>query len=110
MTAVWTLEKIGRREAMELAAAENAAFIAELEELSDEEWSAVTDCDPWTVKDVVSHVLGWGEIATSWREAGHQFTASITGWKEHGATVHAQNAIQVKDRAELGARPNSSSA
>ena len=59
----------------------------------------ITDCDPWTVKDVAAHVLGWGELAMSWSEFRHQMAAALRGWRSN--PVHAQNALQVEERAHL---------
>ena len=98
-TDVRALPGIGRREAIELAAAENAAFIAELKALPPAAWDGITDCDPWTVKDVAAHVLGWGELAMSWSEFRHQMAAALRGWRSN--PVHAQNALQVEERAHL---------
>lgn len=98
-TDVRKIPGIGRREAAELAAAENAAFIAELTALAPEAWNGSTDCDPWTVKDVAAHVLGWTEAAMTWREFRHQMSAALRGWRRN--PVHAQNALQVEDRKDL---------
>lgn len=98
-TDVRALPGIGRREAIELAAAENAAFIAELKALPPVAWDGITDCDPWTVKDVAAHVLGWAEAAMSWREFRHQMAAALRGWRSN--PVHAQNALQVEERKHL---------
>lgn len=100
-TDVRKIPGTSRREAAELAAAENAAFIAELTALAPDAWNGSTDCDPWTVKDIASHVLGWGEAGMSWREFRHQMAGAVKGWRAHGNPVHAQNQLQVEDRKDL---------
>ena len=32
---------------------------ATLRSLTDDEWSTPTECEPWTVKDAVAHLIGW---------------------------------------------------
>ena len=100
-TDVRKIQGIRRREAAELAAAENAAFIAELAALAPDAWNGSTDCDPWTAKDIASHVLGWAEAGMSWREFRHQMAGAVKGRRVHGNPVHAQNQLQVDDRNDL---------
>ena len=66
-----------------------------------EEWNAPTDCDRWTVKDIVAHLIGWAECFASFKEFRHQFAASISRRKELGNPVNAQNEQQVEDRRHL---------
>ena len=72
-----------------------------LRTLSPESWEAATDCAPWTVRDIVAHILGWAEALTSFKEAGHQVVASRRRVKELGNPVDAQNQVQVDERAHL---------
>lgn len=72
-----------------------------LRTLSPEAWEATTDCAPWTVRDIVAHILGWAEALTSFKEAGHQLIAGRRRSKELGNPVDGQNQVQVDERAHL---------
>lgn len=72
-----------------------------LRDLSEDQWQAVTRCAPWTVKDVVAHLVGWAEALTSMREMRSQVVRGIRRSKEFGNPTDAQNNIQVEDRAHL---------
>lgn len=54
--------------------------------------------DPWTVKDIVSHVIGWPEASLKPKEMARQFLAGWRTREEHGGTLNAQNEFQVTDR------------
>ena len=87
---------------MEIADAQARALLDLLRSLELEEWELVTDCDPWTVKDSVAHVLAWAEATISPRELVHQFSKAFGDRGSHdGVLLHAQNALQVKERAHL---------
>ena len=40
--------------------AERSALLSELAALTDEQWSTITVCDPWTVRHVVAHMTALG--------------------------------------------------
>ena len=44
----------------EMANAERAMLLTELEGLTDEQWSTMTVCDPWTVRHLVAHLTALG--------------------------------------------------
>ena len=88
-------------EAAELTAQQDRALIDMLRTLGPESWDATTDCAPWTVRDIVAHILGWAEALTSFREAGHQLVAARRRVKEFGNPVDSQNQVQVDERADL---------
>ena len=90
-----------RAEAAALTQEQDRALVDMLRTLSPESWDATTDCAPWTVRDIVAHILGWAEALTSFREAGHQVIASRRRVKELGNPVDAQNQVQVDERAHL---------
>lgn len=46
------------RRAAEVALAQRNALIGQLERLRPDQWSAVTECRPWTVHDVAAHIAG----------------------------------------------------
>ena len=43
-----------------MANAERSALLTELEQLTEDQWSTVTVCDPWTVRDLVAHMTALG--------------------------------------------------
>jgi uncharacterized protein (TIGR03083 family) len=43
-----------------MANAERAALYAELKGLTDDQWSTMTVCDPWTVRHLVAHMTALG--------------------------------------------------
>ncbi|HWC13638.1 MAG TPA: maleylpyruvate isomerase family mycothiol-dependent enzyme [Actinomycetota bacterium] len=70
--------------------------------LSGEDWSSVTDCAPWTVKDVAAHVLAWAESIPSPKTF---LSESVVGFKQRrdfgGNMIDAQNQHQVDKLAAL---------
>lgn len=81
-------------EALALALAER--FTSRLAELSPEEWDSVTSCDPWTVKDVAAHLLGWAEALCSPREMAAQARGALRRRKRFENLLDAQNDVQVE--------------
>jgi uncharacterized protein (TIGR03083 family) len=67
-TDLSAIDPIRHREAMGLARTAYERFAAVVETLSDEDWSRSTDCDGWTVRDLVGHVVGAMRAAASARE------------------------------------------
>lgn len=91
-----------RIEAMRLMTSQNQALLETLRGLSGEQWSATTDCAPWTVKDIVAHLLGWAEALTSFSQFRRQLLEGRARTKEMGNLLNAVNQVQVDDRAEMG--------
>ncbi|HEY5221427.1 MAG TPA: maleylpyruvate isomerase family mycothiol-dependent enzyme [Microbacteriaceae bacterium] len=85
---------------MHLAAVEYTRILSLLRDLNESDWSALTDCDPWTVRDMVSHLIGAAEATASIREQIRQQRAGKArqGNAELMATV---NALQISERANL---------
>src|SRR5512135_2307189 len=52
---------------MALAEAEYQRFLAQLRELSGDDWTRPTDCPDWDVRAMAGHVLGMAEMAASVR-------------------------------------------
>lgn len=77
------------------------AFIRELKALEPQHWDAPTDCDRWSVKDVVAHLIGWMEAMSSFKELRHQVGAGFKRRKELGNILDAANEQQVEDRRSL---------
>lgn len=92
---------ISPRESAELGAAMSDALVSVLSGLSEAQWETTTRCAPWTIKDMVGHMLAWGEALTSVRELGSQARRALGRMKEYGNIVDAQNSIQVDDRRHL---------
>lgn len=58
-TSISRIERIGwNEETWRLATAVYASLLDLLEQLGPEEWEAPTVCEPWTVADMVGHVIG----------------------------------------------------
>lgn len=92
---------LSRIEAMRLMTAQNQALLATLRGLSPEQWSAVTDCAPWTVKDIVAHLVGWAEAMTSISQFRRQLVEGRRRTKEMGNLLNAVNQVQVDDRSDM---------
>ena len=62
-------------------------------------------CDPWTVRDMVRHVLGSAEGSASIREMIRQQVSGVRHKDEFGGNaLDATNALQVEDHRHLGAQ------
>ncbi len=79
--------------AMRLAAHEYDLFVAQLRELSPEEWSRPTACPAWDVHAMACHVLGMAEFAASVPEQARQMLAAR---RAGGLMVDALTALQVE--------------
>jgi uncharacterized protein (TIGR03083 family) len=95
------LPKVPVEEWRRLAPEQFRSFLVELRELSPEEWDAPTDCDRWSVKDIVAHILGWAHATVSPREGAHQFRAGFAYRKELGNILNGQNEVQVEERRSM---------
>lgn len=93
--------RLSRIEAVRLMTSQNHALLELLRALPAEAWSAKTDCDPWTVKDIAAHLLGWAEALTSFSQFRRQLSAGIKRKEEFGNLTDAVNQVQVDDRAHL---------
>jgi uncharacterized protein (TIGR03083 family) len=82
---------------MRVAAAEYARILTVLRALDENKWAMLTDCDPWTVRDIVAHLIGAAEATASIREQLRQQRAGKAGQgdAELMATV---NALQISER------------
>ncbi len=56
-----------REQACAMAEAEYAALLGMLGNLDEAQWGAVTECAPWTVRDLVAHLTGAAEEAVRLR-------------------------------------------
>ncbi|MDQ3916805.1 MAG: maleylpyruvate isomerase family mycothiol-dependent enzyme [Actinomycetota bacterium] len=87
---------IKAREGRELSLALAERFTSLLRDLSPAEWDAVTACDPWTVKDVAAHLLGWADALCSPRALASQTRAALRRRARFGNLLDAQNDAQVE--------------
>ena len=98
-TLVADIPPLPRREAMELAATEYSRLLDLLRSLTPDEWVRPTECEPWDVRTMVSHVIGATESHSSIREQMHQMRA----YRKPGSRrmIDAMTALQVADRVHL---------
>jgi uncharacterized protein (TIGR03083 family) len=87
---------IGAAEAQRLSLALADRFVALLSELTPQQWETVTSCDPWTVKDIAAHLLGWADAICSPRAMAAQARLAFARRKRLGGIVDAQNDVQVE--------------
>ncbi len=100
-TRVAGMRGLSHSEATELGKAEHRALVELLDELSDEDWNTVTDCDPWKVRDIIAHLLGWAEATTSPKVFFAQAKATRRVAKEFGVKLDAQNQAGVEMRKDM---------
>jgi uncharacterized protein (TIGR03083 family) len=77
---------------MRLAADEYGRFVAQLGELSAEDWSRPTPCPGWDVHALVAHVLGMADFAASVPEQLRQLRAAR---RAGGLFIDALTSLQV---------------
>lgn len=87
-----------RPESLATATTEYARYLELLRSFPPEAWAQETECAPWTVRDMASHVLGAAESIASIREARHQMR---TAARRDLNQVDAINAVQVDERVSL---------
>ena len=97
-TSVADIPPLARPESLAIAAAEYARYLELLRSLPPEAWDKETECPPWTVRDMASHVLGAAESIASIREAFHQMR---TAARRDLNRTDALSAVQVEERASL---------
>lgn len=73
-----------------------------LEDLDREEWERPTECEPWTVADMVGHMIGAAKAAISFRDMVRQQVHGLRRKGEFdGNAMDAFNDLQVRDHAHL---------
>jgi uncharacterized protein (TIGR03083 family) len=98
-TRVHDIAPWSRPEAMTIAADELDRFLELLRSLTPDEWQRPTECEPWDVRAMATHVLGATESHSSLRETVHQTRAYRKA--KSGPMIDAMTAVQVRDRAHL---------
>jgi uncharacterized protein (TIGR03083 family) len=98
-TRVRDIEPLSRSDAMTLAADELDRFLDVLRSLAPADWQRPTECEPWDVRAMATHVLGATESHSSIRETIHQTRAYRKG--KSGPMIDAMTSLQIRDRADL---------
>jgi uncharacterized protein (TIGR03083 family) len=89
-------------EAARLATAMYDRIIDELSSLDPTDWETATVCTPWTVADIVRHLVGAAKSHASMRETVRQIRYGSRHKTEFdGNDLDAMNALQVADHAGL---------
>ena len=87
-------------EAMRLTETENARLLAQLRNLTDEQWQAPTDCTGWNVRDVAVHLIASAQAQANPVEFARQALAGRRLMPEIGGEhwVDGLNAAQLRAR------------
>ena len=96
------LPAIDHAEAMRLTAAENSRLLAQLSGLTDDQWTTLTDCTGWTVRDVVVHLIASAQAQANPIEFVRQVLAGRPLTKEIGGAhwVDGLNEAQLRARTD----------
>ena len=103
-TNIDAVERItSRPEATRLALAAYTSLIADLKNLELDDWDVTTVCAPWTVADMVRHIIGAAKGTATTRELiRQQAYGSRHKAKFSGNALDATNHLQVSDHLGLG--------
>lgn len=96
--AVADVAKLTRAEAMRLAHTEYGRMSDLLRTLAGDDWHKPTDCDRWSVKDIVAHILGINEGVLNPLEMGRQQRAGKPYRAEGLSKFDAGNEAAVVER------------
>lgn len=98
-----TIPPIRHAEAMRLAAMAYDRFADVVERIGPDDWARATDCEGWTVRDLVGHVVGAMRSAASIREfAAEQREIRRRLRADGGNQVDLMTQIQIDRVADLG--------
>jgi uncharacterized protein (TIGR03083 family) len=104
VTAIETIAPISRRtDASEVALSAYGQLFALLDTLSPADWATPTpDCPPWTVADMVGHLIGAARACASMRENVRQQMWGMRHKADFdGNALDALNSLQIADHAAL---------
>ena len=104
MTAVNVrdIERLEHDEAMDLADAEFALLLAEIDQLRETDWARPTDCAGWDVQAMLGHLLGMLELQADPEDRMRQITtAAQEAAQTGGLRLDAMTALQVREHAHL---------
>jgi uncharacterized protein (TIGR03083 family) len=104
LTTVWpgsdlVRPAIQRPTSMRLAVTEYRRVLDTVDGLSPEDWTRPTECTGWDVRQLVAHMAGMAAFVSSPRELVRQVRASERRQQPGQASVDAQTALQVAERA-----------
>lgn len=89
---------LNHREATWLAATEYDRLVELLASLDPDQWGRATECPPWDVRDMTTHLLGYMRACASMREQLRQVRAAR---RRGGRLADAMAATQVEELATL---------
>lgn len=90
-------------EADRLAQAVYDAFLHDVAEVRGEDWRRPTECAPWTVRDLLGHLVGAARGHASLPVFVGQYTWGVRHKREHrGSALDAMNERQIETSASLG--------
>lgn len=102
-TTTRTPTPIGHREAFALAETAYDRFAGVVESVRSDQWDLPTDCEDWTVRDLVGHMVGAMRSAASMRELfRQQKEVSRRHRRDGGNDTDIMTALQIELTAELG--------
>lgn len=85
-------------EVVEVGSGAYDLLVRQLESLGTEDWQAMTVCEPWTVHDMVAHLVGAAHATASLREAIRQLSYGLRHRGEFGGSdLDAMNDLQVRE-------------
>ena len=93
---------IPRPTAMRLAATEYQRVADAVDALQPDDWTRLTDCTAWNVRQLVAHIAGMAEFASTPLAMARQMRAAKARQHDGQALVDAQTAVQVDQREHLG--------
>jgi hypothetical protein len=94
------LERLEHDEAMDLADAEFALLLAEIDLLRETDWARSTDCAGWDVQAMLGHLLGMLELQADPADRMRQITtAAQEPARTGGLRLDAMTAPQVREHA-----------
>ncbi|HSL56776.1 MAG TPA: maleylpyruvate isomerase family mycothiol-dependent enzyme [Acidimicrobiales bacterium] len=94
---------IHHREAMHLAETAYDRIATVVEQLGDDDWRRPTDCEGWTVRDLVGHLVGAMESAASVRVLASEQREVARRVRAHGGNqVDHMTAVQIDRTRHLG--------
>jgi uncharacterized protein (TIGR03083 family) len=99
-TAASQIPPIRHEEAMRITAGENTRLLEQVRALGSADWNAPTDCSPWTVRDIVVHLIGSAQAQAGPIEFARQLWVGRTLTRQIGGThwVDGMNEAQLRAR------------
>jgi uncharacterized protein (TIGR03083 family) len=102
-TDLRALAPLDRRIAVELGRVEYHRFVEAVRALEPDDWARPTDCEGWTVRDLVGHLAGAMMTASSFRALLREQGEVRRRRKQTGEQeVDAMTAVQIARVADLG--------